>query len=58
MHPRSVIFPARHADKVTLEVMENTGQLLFYRHPGHLVRALCALRDGEQPETYAQVPGR
>ena len=39
-------FAARRDNRVTLEVMEETGQLLLYQHPAKVIQEICALRDG------------
>ena len=38
-------FAARRDNRVHLEVLEETGQLVLYQHPDKVIREICALRD-------------
>ena len=39
-------FAKQRDNRVKLEVMENTGQLVLYQHPMRVIEEICALRDG------------
>lgn len=41
-------FAERHADRVVLNMLPSTGQLLFYRRPDQVVQAIRALRNQSQ----------
>lgn len=38
-------FAAQRRDRVSLEVLEDTGQLILYKRPDLVIREICALRD-------------
>lgn len=39
-------FARRRNNRVTLEVLEDTGQLVLYQHPLRVIQEICAFRDG------------